>query len=143
MTPDRKRALVAHVQNQLGAPRLWRVTILSGLGVACCVLLFGLLSAIYLDGAATLDDIGLPAVMTLALSPLAIGGLIYGIVGLRRLRRHELLVALRAEPPAIDRVDRTRDAYGPLLCFHVTNGGEHAIGVDAATAADFAAWLTR
>lgn len=142
MTAERRRVLLDYIAECLGSRRMWRVTILSALGLGCCLLLVGLLSAIYLDGAASLDDIGLPAVLTLALSPVVLAGFVYGVAGLRALGRHELLVALRADPPAIDRVDRTRDAYGLLLCFHVTNGGEHAIPMDEPTAAELIEWLS-
>lgn len=106
---------------------MWRVAILSGIGLVLSLGVVGILVGVLVDGAATLDDVGLPAAFVLVLVPIAIGGLAYGIHGIRALGRHELLLALDAAPPAITRVEPIVDGYGTSLRFHLPSGASYTI----------------
>lgn len=66
--------------------RAWRLILLSGLGVVLCGGLAVILVGVFLSGSATLDDIGLPAVLGGVLGLVCLGGLGVGVARLRALR---------------------------------------------------------
>ena len=118
--------IVDWVGEQLGTVRNWRLVILSGLGGLLMLALLVILAGVYLSGSATLDDIGLPLVFAVVLTPILVGGGIYGAVQLRALRTHELLLALSASPPRIERVEELQDGIWRGVRFTVPSGQQYA-----------------
>jgi hypothetical protein len=141
--PARRKALLDHLADQLGARRFWRLVILSGLALPLLLVVVVILAGVYLSGSATLDDIGLPAVFVVGLTPIALFGLGYGIVGLLGLRKHELLLALRADPPAIARVERMQDGSFVGIRMHLPSGQYYGFWLDPRIVDELGAWLDR
>lgn len=125
MTASSDEALLEYLAKELGSVRMWRVTILSGVGLVLVVLLMGLLGAVAFSGSATLDDLGLPLVFVAVLAPILLGGLLYGIAGVRALARHELLLALRQAPPGIASVGEVQNGAWWGVRFSMPSGGQY------------------
>jgi len=128
------------IGEELGTVRMWRVTILSGLGLALVLALVGILGGVYVSGSASLDDLGLPLVFTLALTPILAGGLIYGALGIRGLRSHELLLALQKRPPAVARYEEVVNGGWRGVRFHMPSGQHYTLW---AASPDWAAHVIR
>src|SRR5688572_3134444 len=122
MTPEQQKAILDHVANQLGSYRMWRTTILSGIGLVLCGVVAVILVGVMVSGAEGSDDIGLPAAFAAVLGLVCLGGLAYGISGIRDLRRDPLLVALGSSAPAITKVERIVDSWGVSVRFHLPGG---------------------
>jgi len=138
-TSERQRVL-DWVGEELGTVRMWRVTILSGIGLVLVLGLVGILGGVYVSGSATLDDLGLPLVFTLVLTPILAGGLIYGALGIRALRTHELLLALQKRPPAIARYEEAVNGGWRGVRFHMPSGQQYTLW---AASPDWAAHVIR
>jgi hypothetical protein len=121
--PD--QPLLDHFATELGSVRMWRLTILSSIGLVLVLGLLVLLAGVTFSGSATLDDVGLPLGFLAVLTPILIGGLVYGIVRIRALGRHELLLALRVDPPAISRVEEVQNGGWWGVRFHLPSGGQY------------------
>jgi hypothetical protein len=143
MSPERQKAIVAHVADQLGSFRMWRTTILSAVGLVLCGVVAVILVGVLVSGAEGADDVGLPAGFAAVLGLVCLGGLAYGISGLRDLRKDPLLVALGSATPAITKVERLVDAWGVSVRFHLPSGAQYRIYFDAATADEVGRWLDR
>ena len=118
-------ALLTYLAEELGSVRMWKVTILCGIGLVLIVGLLAILAAVALSGSASLDDLGLPLVFTLVLTPLFVGGLIYGVAGTRALAKHELLLALRLTPPPIAKVEEVQNGNWWGVRFTMPSGRDY------------------
>jgi O-antigen/teichoic acid export membrane protein len=95
-TSAARREVLAWIADEVGARRMWKLTIFSTLGLLLVVGLLGMLVSIYLSGSASLDDIGLPIGVVALLLPIVGIGAVRGALGVRALRSHPLLIALEA-----------------------------------------------
>jgi hypothetical protein len=95
-TSAARREVLAWIADEVGARRMWKLTIFSTLGLLLVVGLLGMLVSIYLSGSASLDDIGVPIGVVALLLPIVGIGAVRGALGVRALRSHPLLVALEA-----------------------------------------------
>lgn len=125
MTNSSDEALLAYFAKELGSVRMWRVTILSGVGLVLVVGLLVILGGVAFSGSASLDDLGLPLVFVGVLAPILFGGLLYGIAGVRALARHELLLALRQTPPPIANVGEVQNGAWWGVRFSMPSGGQY------------------
>ncbi len=143
VAPDRQEAIVAHVALELGSFRMWRAAILSGIGLVLCGVVVAILVGVTVSGSASADDIGVPAVFAGVLGLVCLGGLAYGIGGIRDLRASPLLVALRSASPAVTRVERVVDNWGVSIRFHLPSGGPYRIYFAPDMADEVGRWLDR
>ena len=144
MTPDRQKVLADFVLEQW-LPRPRRVRNWSLLGLAGCALVAGVLLSVWIDGAEGSDDIVVPAVIAGGLA-LAFGiGVAIAWFDIRDLRQHELIRALRQNPPGVEHVERLtiQGPYGtsPALSFKVRGGSAHVVAMSEPTCDEFVAWL--
>lgn len=143
MDAQRQHGVVDEIAVALGARRAWRLVILSAIGLVLLLGVAGILVGVYLDGAASLDDIGLPAVFVGVLLPVLGLGLLAGIANVRDVSRHELLAALRAQPPAVAHVERVEDGPWTGVRFHLPSGAQHLVWLEPRTVDEIGRWLGR
>lgn len=125
---------------ELGTVRMWKVTILSGIGLVLVLGLVAMLAAIYLSGSATLDDLGVPLGVLVLLTPVLAGGVIYGALGVRSLRTHPLLLALGQSPPALASTELVVSGGWKGVRFAVSRGETYTL---YAASPDWAPWVIR
>ncbi len=140
MANTEHRRVIEWIGEELGTVRMWKVTILSGIGLVLVLVLVGILGGVYVSGSATLDDLGLPLVFTLVLTPILAGGLIYGALGIRALRSHELLLALQKKPAAVARYEEVVNGGWRGVRFHMPSGQQYTLW---AASPDWAAHVIR
>jgi hypothetical protein len=133
---DRER-VEAWIGDELGTVRMWRVTLLSGIGLVLVIGLVVMLAAIYLSGSATLDDLGVPLGVLSLTAPVLAGGVIYGALGIRALRTHPVLSALAQTPPALTCEVARRGAWTGVR-FVVRTGETYTLW---AASPDWAPWV--
>ncbi len=133
---DRER-VIAWVGEELGTVRMWRVTILSGIGLVLVLGLVGMLGAVYVSGSATLDDLGVPLAILGLLLPILFGGAIYGALGVRALRTHPLLLALQATPHTITNMELAQNGGWKGVRFTVASGETYTLWAASPTWAPF------
>lgn len=126
------------IGEELGTVRMWRVTLLSAIGLVLVIGLVGMLGAVYLSGSASLDDLGVPLVILSITAPILAGGVIYGALGIRALRTHPLLLALAQSPPALATCEVTRQGAWTGVRFVVRSGETYTLW---AASPDWAPWV--
>ena len=144
MIPERQTVLADFVLEQwLLRPRMVRNW--SAAGLVLGVMMMGLLISVRLSGAEGSDDIVVPAVIAGGLAVVCGLAMAHGISTMGALRRHELIMALRASPPKIDHVEQLtiHGRYGamPALTFQVTGGGAHVVTMSEETRRELIEWL--
>jgi hypothetical protein len=117
---------------------MWRVTLLSAIGLVLVIGLVVMLAAIYLSGSATLDDLGVPLGVLLLTAPVLAGGVIYGALGIRALRTHPLLLALAQSPVALTTCEIARQGAWTGVRFVVRSGETYTLW---STSPDWAPWV--
>ena len=142
MTPERREILIGHLKAQLGLPQAWRIVGYSAVGLVLVLAVLGILTSVVLSGAEGSDDIGVPLAITALLAPICAMGLVVGVTRVRSVERMEIVVALREPQPPVLRVDRSVDAWGPVLSIHLRSGAEYAFRLDAALGDEIADWLS-
>ena len=125
-TSAARREVLAWIADEVGARRLWKLTIFSTLGLLLVVGLLGMLVSIYLSGSASLDDIGLPIGVVALLLPIVVIGAIRGALGIRALRSHPLLAALEA-PARIYRCSLVSDRTWNGVRFVLESGDTYTL----------------
>ncbi len=146
MTPERQTVLSEFVATQMmRTPKTLRV--LSVVMLVLCGGGLALLAAVYLDGAATLDDVGLPLVLFGVFTALALVGVIVPTRQIRGMPQHPLIVALREHPDDIVGLTPTtivgRGGHTPALNFALRSGKRHLVIMGEATRAEIMAWLSQ
>lgn len=142
--PARRAVLVGFVREQLAAHPRW-VRMWSAISLVLSLVVLGILAGVYLDGAGTMDDIGLPLGFGAVFTLLSLGGIAYAQFELGGLDDHPLIVALRQDPPPVAKLYPTtivrRGMQSPALSFVLESRVETWIEMDDATRAEFEAWL--
>lgn len=134
---DRQRVL-DWVGEELGTVRMWKVLILSGIGLVLVLGLVGMMGAIYVSGSATLDDLGVPLAILGLLVPILFGGAIYGALGVRALRTHPLLLALQATPHTVTNTELAQNGGWKGVRFTVASGETYTLWAASPT---WAPWV--
>jgi hypothetical protein len=134
---DRER-VIAWVGEELGTVRMWRVTILSGIGLVLVIGLVVMLGAVYASGSATIDDLGVPLAILGLLVPILFGGVIYGALGIRALRTHPLLLAFQATPHTVSSMELTQNGGWRGVRFTVASGETYTLWAASPT---WAPWV--
>ena len=134
---DRERVL-EWASEELGTLRMWKLVLMSAIGLVLVLGLVVMLVSIYLSGSATLDDLGVPLAVLVLLTPILAGGVIYGALGVRRLRAHPLLLALAQTPAPLARMELATNGAWRGVRFAVANGETYTLW---AAAPDWAPWV--
>jgi hypothetical protein len=101
-----------------------------------------LVASVFMSGAATLDDVGLPLVLFGVFSSLALGVLIWSLTQVRSMPSHPLVVALRDRPRDVVRVIPTTVSGDPALTFELGTGMRQIVLVGDPTRAELLSWLS-
>ncbi|MBX7194846.1 MAG: hypothetical protein K1X94_22520 [Sandaracinaceae bacterium] len=127
MAASARQQVIDWIGEELGTVRMWKVTILSGIGLVLVLGLVAMLAAIFLSGSATLDDLGVPLGILVLLTPVLAGGVVYGALGVRALRVHPLLRALDRAPPALRSLTLVQSHGWNGVRFVVESGEEYTL----------------
>ena len=146
MDAERQGQMADFVGKQLvTTPKTLRI--FSVIGLLLCGFGLTILAGVSIDGAAGLEDTGLPLVFFGAFTALSLVGVVLSHRRIRSIPTDPLIVALRSNPRAIARIVPTtivgRGGQTPALSFELGTGRSYLVIMGELTRAEIMAWLSQ